>query len=507
MTDNFVTRPADSQGQDSELFVLQSKLEDLETQIQSRESQVREMNRKIKSLEENDKALKIQLESFTKQAVEKYKKYEGFLEHSEEVVLFSNRFCRTLVDAIDNVFDSLAAQRNFNLIEMFSLAFTVKDKEKIHSHLQNLFGSQFIKNKNLFKDTTKFDFFTMVSIDDLQNRFNKILENITNSKTNNFPVLSVTNSSVSSLAEASSDKLPKVVTIQNLSFENKNEIFENQFKKYIDSTDYLTEVLNKKEQISMITPGTFHTYCEKTRSTIESLEKYLFFLANTPHITQVTNIRDFNHELAKINDALKLVEVIDYEKLSELRDRNRKLQNLKLHIESLTNENEELHRSMNIKELSLIEQNQLIVALEKNIKKKQKQFSEKTEKLEEARKKFQKLQEIAYDITHDIMKVTQQITAAISFQRDAAQTLENYKANYERKKGEIETIEEENSRMNSLIQTTLQDIEMLDNPLHKLSRVCKSERERELPEEALSVLDIRNRIRDEIDFAISHGKL
>lgn len=498
-------RPSQARGGDAEMFRLQKRIEELESEVEAKESQAREQSRRLKSLEESERSLKAQLESFTKQAKETYRKYENFLEDAEEVAQYASRYSVGVADMLENVLESLTALRKLDIKETFNAALPPADREKVQFHLQKLLGSQYLKKKNIFKDGTRFDFSKVLSTADLQVRFDKVLEELSAPKREKSEQNSQITTSVSHLPDGSGEKPAKNVSFQNLTEDNREEFFDYNFKAYSRASAALADTFRLKAPLASFPKDAMVSFVSKTKAMLESFSGYLRKLMDETRSDGSGDLTNFNGEVDELFKSLKAIEAVDFEKLQELREKNRKLQILRSHIQNLTHENEELFRATNMKEFSLLEQNQLIVALEHNIQKKQRLCAQKDARLTETRARTAELEKEAAQTLMETMKVDQQIAAALAAIKDTSANLEEYRRNLEGKRRETATSEQSLARLNSLLQSAMLEIDPPDTSVDIRTSNLTLPLERQ-DSELDSIASIRRRVRHEMDEAIAAGK-
>ena len=487
---------------ESEQVRLQRKLEDLEFEVEQRESQNREMTRKLRALEESESSLRVQLDSFTKQAKETYKKFDGFLEDAEEIAEFSCSVARSLGECFDRMLEAIASQRALSFREAAAGLATHAAWEKADFHLRRLQASQNLRRKKLFVDPTKFDLSRLIQASELQPRYDKVLEELGTRK-DNYEALTQTSSSASNLLDHS-DRTPKPPVHTGLSEESRDDFFEHNFKAFLPASAGLVESLRIPGQL----PGFPHErQAELLAHTSVLFEALVAYLARPiEQLNPPIDPRDLRSLAEKQLLAAKSIEVADLAKLQELREQNRRLVVLRGHIQNLSNENDELHRSVNLKEFSLLEQNQLIVALERNVSRKNKKLKEKQEELLRTQERSERLHLEAAELLRKVLVVDQKIVAASTADQDTSVALAELKKNLERKKKELENFEAKTLRSNSLIQETIQDIELLDSPSFGANLQRYSTPVESLHVEIEPGHHIKRRVRQEIDSLLAQGK-
>lgn len=102
-------------------------------------------------------------------------------------------------------------------------------------------------------------------------------------------------------------------------------------------------------------------------------------------------IQNMDVDIEEMHKEMDGLENISYQRLTELREKNDKLNILERHIDNLTSENEEISKKIVQREFNLLEQDSIIISYEKNLKEKEELLKKKDTQLEEAKIKSEEL--------------------------------------------------------------------------------------------------------------------
>ena len=441
---------------EGELFRLQKRLKETESSLEVRESQLRSLSIKVNVLEESERSLKLQLESFTKQAKDTYRKYDAFLESADEIWAFSAKIGKTLAELMDRTLESLSTFRRPDFKVLFDQALPAIERESVNSQLRRMLASQNLRKKGIFQDPSRIDLNRIFSPSEFQVRFDKVFEDYMSGKKEFSDAGTRANSSILTFSDKTPEKSQK--SIAEIS---REDLFEINLKSFLKSSAKLIEMF-KGEPISSMDSKSADSIALIVRQLSETFQNNLCRSARSISDPLKDPSIDINGELEKSLALLKQIEQVEYGKLQELRTRNGKLQVIRSHIESLTQQNEELFQASKQNQCSLLEQKELISALESNIHKKRTLLSEKQQNLKKVEQKSSDLQSEAARLTSEIIGTDQKIAAKEATAKDLALNLELSARNLEKKRQEIRSFETQASQSNVRIQKVFEEAELLD---------------------------------------------
>lgn len=96
-------------------------------------------------------------------------------------------------------------------------------------------------------------------------------------------------------------------------------------------------------------------------------------------------IKAMDVDIEDMHQEMDAMENISYQKLTELREKNDKLNILENHILNLNKENEDIQKKIVQREFNLLEQDSIIISYEKNLREKETLLKKKESELEKAK--------------------------------------------------------------------------------------------------------------------------
>ncbi len=293
-----------------------------------------------------------QIDLFTKQAKDQYKKYEDHLDGAYLLLRHMSEFGTGLVESMENLLDNaiLSKPMDFMLLQNGppevqseeGVSIKIRDSETeivLRKTIDKFANSEFLKRKKLFTDVKQlFGFRDNFPFKNIQTKYDKLIE--VTGRTLEKTLLSVEN-------------LPNPPFESKMDFESMDTKDENinvlvystckqldqlqaslqinfTFSMDVDTFRDLTAKL--KEVIEVVSDycGKFKDAMKPTKTTISKNHLHTINnnLANLP--TLITP--DINEEVLELKRMVVEIEKLEYGRLLELREENGKLQIIQNHI-------------------------------------------------------------------------------------------------------------------------------------------------------------------------------
>jgi hypothetical protein len=125
--------------------------------------------------------------------------------------------------------------------------------------------------------------------------------------------------------------------------------------------------------------------------------------SDTTSEEEIFDVSVFNKEIEKIKRELGEIEKLEYQKLENLRGQNNKLSIIQNHIKNLSVENEKLVSQINNNEFNLLVNNEIILAYENSLKKKEDTLDEQKRELKSVKEKSDELNQRVSDIMNNLI--------------------------------------------------------------------------------------------------------
>ena len=358
-------------------FAQQKRINELEGLLEEKEVDIRSMVKKLKNQEELESHYRGVLENFTKQAKEQYRKYESYLDNTEDLVNYALLYFNCLHDMVQGALDSVLLDNKIELNSYFDYDNKIATENNIKAILDKFSKSQFLTKKKLFIDIKKkMNLKSIIKLSEIQDKCEKLLD------------------------DGPKQKHPKSVSIctdDNL----KDEMFETTYYKLMEHMAKFKE---------MLADGLYPNFSAAAISELlvavnglsEELYKYLNrFKKNMGG--KSTSVESFNTDIEAIKKQLDDMEKLEYGKLIELREKNNKLQIIQNHIKNLSKENEDLVAKITNNEFNLLVNNEIILAYEKSIKEKEETLKRKHTELENAKLSSEELNQRIAKLTLELI--------------------------------------------------------------------------------------------------------
>lgn len=349
---------------------LQRRLEEAESQLSQKENELRNLSKKVKGLEESEAHAKLTIETFTKQAKETYRKYEEYLGTCEESISFLSKTVGASWELLNRVMESIALQMSFNVGEFWTQSVSQNEAIAVEKAMERLGKSHNLAKKNLFKDGAKYWVGPHIQPNSVQKRMDALINTLINeAKTAKVEMKQIVQAP------------PVPVQVEKPKEEIKDDATD--FKGILKAYAFVKDALSVNS-LKPVNQETIANLLNKASEVNDLLEKQAMAWGGFSE----------GEDFLKTKIMLEALIKADLSKLAELREKNNQLAILERHISSLTAENEEMFKDLQIKEFSMLEQNAAIMALEKSLQKietqlqlKTKAYKEKKEKSEEMNQK------------------------------------------------------------------------------------------------------------------------
>lgn len=162
---------------EAELFRLQRKAQGLEASLEERSAQLRAAERRAAALEQAKRELSAKLDLQQRQVKVGIKRYEELLGCAEEVVVFAWRFAAGVVEVLERALESLACQRETDLAAVWTQAVPASEAMKMRRSLAVLTGSRRLQSRNLFASfRANAGFDSLLNIANVQQQLRRIGE-------------------------------------------------------------------------------------------------------------------------------------------------------------------------------------------------------------------------------------------------------------------------------------------------------------------------------------------
>lgn len=346
------------------------------------------MKKNIKNIDNIHKNHESMLVKFTTKAKDMYKKYEAYLDNSEDLLNHAILYFQKTSDLAHRVMDNALLGNSFDIKEHFLF----ENKDELDANIRtilNKFGkSGFLTKKKLFLDVgQKMNLRNYLKIEELQTKYDKFLDK---ELEEGLPSLRKLRTLPSNEQSSISYKEPKSMSMNTEEQLLKEEYFEQCYMQLIKDIrvfkgllkDGFYNFFNKKNLVIMTGQvkeliGSVFDYFNKYRDHFVDFEEKEF------KVDTEINMNNFNEEVEGITKQLDEIEKIEYEKLMALKDKNNKLNIIQNHKKQLEKQNDELILTITSNEFDLLVSNEIILAYEKSINEKEKVIHEKNREIDE----------------------------------------------------------------------------------------------------------------------------
>lgn len=459
-----------------ELKILQQKIENLENknfhlknqnsefeiQIGEYKAKIRKETKSKKSSKEIENYYKSILDNFTNRAKKQYKKYEAYLNKSEDLLNFTLKNESMYKDLIFELLENAILGNNFCVKNFFEKFRDLENEENVKDILNNFEKSKFFKSKILFKNVKdKVSVKNNIDFGVLQKKYDK-LKNLENKKMN----FSFLKRNSGNIFVPVFEKFINSLDDFNNGFKNENFFLENT--QFILLINKVKDLNNNLEKYFLL----FKSKIEKTNLKIEKSE-----------ITE-NNLSLFNSEILEINKKFDLVENLEYNKLIELRKKNNELLIIQNHVKNLKEENKELCEKLILGEFNVIEYNKIILSYEKNIKKKKEILENKKKKIIDLKNFGEQLNIEIEELVEKIFESEKNFEVEKILNEDLEAQISILKKKIDLDKKKIEVIKKKNSEKTNFLESEKKNNVILENILKEKNQsflnICKNEKENKI---------------------------
>jgi hypothetical protein len=323
---------------EKEKYSLNRRLEEAENQLNEKGAEIRMLSKKASAQKTLLEQFETQVDGFTKQAKDQYKKYEDYLDGSYILIKNVASINAALTEAVESVLENaiLAQPMDLALIQnrpSENTALFVRDAESdaiFRKTIERFSNSEFLKRKKLFTDIKQlFSFRDGFSFKNIQNKYDKLIE-LTGQKyekgllsTDNIyrdqesPQEKVNNDSL----DTKDENVNLLIATTCKQIEYLQSVLSNNIAFSVDIESF-REITLKLKELTEVVSG----YCFKFKDSMKPRSKL-----QTIYPEPKENY-DINNELIELKRMVIEIEKLEYGKLLELREENGKLQIIQNHI-------------------------------------------------------------------------------------------------------------------------------------------------------------------------------
>jgi len=303
-----------------------------------------------------------QLEVFTRQAKDQYKKYEDYLDGSYLLLKHMSEFGTDLVDTVENLLDNaiLAKPMDFMLLQNGlvnepgedGISITVCDSEAesvLRKTIERFANSEFLKRKKWFIDVKQlFSFRDNFPFKNIQTKYDKLIE--VTGKPLEKTLLSAENlpnpmfdkgfesKMDSESIETKDENINVLVYTTCKQLDQLQASIQSNFTFSMDVDTFRDLTVKLKEVTEVVSDYCckFKDAMKPTKTSLSRNQQHTINnnLANLPN--QVTY--DINDEVLELKRMVVEIEKLEYGRLLELREENGKLQIIQNHIKRSNNQ-------------------------------------------------------------------------------------------------------------------------------------------------------------------------
>lgn len=154
-------------------------------------------------------------------------------------------------------------------------------------------------------------------------------------------------------------------------------------------------------------------------------------------------LKELEIDFQEIHKQMDELENVSYRRLTELREKNDKLNILEHHIDNLTKENEEIQNKITQREFNLLEQDSIILSYEKNLKEKEVLLQKKSQLLETSKNKSDQLNQQIEEALKKLLEQESEINKFEILSNDVEHKLKGQDAQMKIKREALEKIMKE----------------------------------------------------------------
>lgn len=345
------------------------------------------------------------LKNFTKQSTDQYKRYEVYLKNSEELLNYCLIFFNRSAELNHKIIDCGFLRSKIDFQEHFSEEGKLKPNSAVNTAIDKFSRSQFLAKRKMFINIKKrMNLRAILKIEDLERKYSKFLneelEKDLTSPNKYIPMPSHERNDLSITKERSFNiSLNGQKTKEEPKGSCKRVVSE--IKAAMDKMQENDKWFNKESLFDIIKS------VDDFVSTIQTcLTKFKNALRQKTKETGKEERFDasvLNKDIERIKRELNEIEKLEYQKLENLRSQNNKLSIIQNHIKNLSVENEKLVSQINNNEFNLIVNNEIILAYENSLKKKEETLEAQERALKSIKEKSDKLNQAVSEIMNELI--------------------------------------------------------------------------------------------------------
>lgn len=458
------------------------QIEDLESALHERTSALRNAERQLKASEASDASSRAAIETFTKQAKETYRKYEEYLAQAEDSVRYFRSVIAASWELAEKLIDAATIGSSFSVKDFWAQSLNKNESFSSEKALERLAKSSNLAKKNLFKEANvQYSLAKIVQPAALQAKLDGLAGMLASRPALLTPAA----------AEVHSES-PGLV-IPRLGEEGKAE---PQFGSVAKALTFAKDTLAGLEDPRGVSEEALRSLLLKSTDLSDELVKLCHRAGDVEPGDDLQAARE------KVEQLLKE----DLARLGELKDKNAQARVLSQHIITLSQENEEMFKRMQISELSLLEKNGAILALEKSVRRIETAFNEKESQLSALRDRATELNSQAAEAMRRLLDAEEELGRLHCAEKDlqegvesSAETLAEKKEQLARLRLKVDRSKSEFDRLNDAIDQEEERInELVEDLETQAEEQIDKEGQRHAAEQKLRE-QIRRQVRGELD--------
>ena len=462
---------------------LVKQVEELESALHERTTALKHMERQLKAAETSDANSRAAIETFTKQAKETYRKYEEYLTQAEDSVRFFRMVIAASWELAEKLIDAATIGASFSVKDFWAQSLNKTEAFNSEKALERLAKSSNLAKKNLFKEANvQYSLAKIVQPLALQAKLDGLTGLLANRSVQQAGTSSETQSESPSLMAPRLVEDPKAA--------------EPQFGNVAKALSFARDTLAGLEDPRGVAEETLRLLLTRSVELSDEMVKLCH------RAGEVEPGEDLSLAREKVDRLLK----DDLVRLGELKDKNAQARVLNQHIITLSQENEELFKRMQISELSLLEKNSAILALEKSVRRIETAYNEKESQLEALRDKAIALNGEAAEAMRRLLDAEEELGRLRCAEKDlqeglesSAEILAEKKEQLARLRLKVERSKSEFDRLNDAIdQEEIRINELVEDLETQAEEQVDKEERRHTAEQKLRE-QIRKQVRGELD--------
>ena len=284
------------------------------------------------------------MEATIGKAKDTYKKYDSYLENAEDAVYFAWSFALVSVDLIDQTFENLIRESQFDFQNHFKKQNSEEIEFKRKNSIEKIAKSEFLKKKKLFTDIGKIvNLKEDLQMKDAQAKFDKIQSLLLQSTHSKLAHVNLKLSHPEELVSinSGSNQVSELKEPASKSYLKERDSFLQQNLCILSQNMVNTKSLLEGNPNVNLEPEVLADLITKTNEFIGSIQSYLFNLKNwgssidedfenLPETveTHLFSLENLERAIAKV----RVIEQAELVKLMELKNKNDDLRGVQAHV-------------------------------------------------------------------------------------------------------------------------------------------------------------------------------